>query len=98
MSLDLLALCEEFTIPHRPNTRIHLRMGFHTGPVVGVVAGCKIPNYCVMGDTVEIARSVEVMGEPMKINVSEASKQLLDDYGGFRLEYRGFIDLSVSSI
>lgn len=45
MALDLLAGSVVFQIPHRPNSRLHIRMGVHSGPAVGVVAGSKIPKY-----------------------------------------------------
>ena len=32
------------------------RMGFHSGPAMGVVAGNNIPNYCIMSDTGNLAR------------------------------------------
>ena len=34
------------------------RMGFHSGPAMGVVAGNNIPNYCIMSDTGNLARLV----------------------------------------
>ena len=68
----------------------------HSGPACGVVAGSKIPNYCVMSDTSNVARVIEKMGEGMRIHISGPSKALLDKVGGFRCEYRGLLDLGVS--
>ena len=48
------------------------------------MAGSKIPNYCVMGDTAAVARVMEKMGEGMRIHISSASKELLDKVGGYR--------------
>ena len=45
MSLDLLAGSVVIQIPHRPNAKVYLRMGIHTGPALGVVAGSTIPKY-----------------------------------------------------
>ena len=45
MSLDLLAGSVVIQIPHKPNAKLHIRMGIHTGPALGVVAGSKIPKY-----------------------------------------------------
>ena len=44
------------------------RMGFHSGPAMGVVAGNNIPNYCIMSDTGNLARfeatiSFQVFGD-----------------------------------
>ena len=99
MSLDLLAGSVVFRVPNKPNKSINLRMGFHrydeennvllkceyfSGPITGIVAGSKIPNYCVMGDTAAVARVMEKMGEGMRIHISSASKELLDKVGGYR--------------
>ena len=60
------------------------------------MAGTKIPNYCVMSETADIAREIEKQGEGMRILLSQASKQLLDKVGGFRCEPRGTLNLAVS--
>jgi len=93
MALDLLAGSVVFQVPHKPNKKINLRMGFHSGPTTGVVAGSMIPSYCVMGDTTAIARVMEKMGEGMRIHISSSSKDLLDKVGGYRCEPRGILDL-----
>ena len=67
-----------------------------SGPACGVVVGSRIPNYCVMSDTANLARIIEKRGEGMRIHVSATSKNLLDQVGGFRCEYRGLLDLGVS--
>jgi len=98
MALDLLAGSVVFQIPHRPNSRLNIRMGVHSGPACGVVAGSKIPNYCVMSDTANIARVMEKMGEGMRIHISATAKELLDKVGGFRCEYRGVLDIGRGQI
>ena len=47
MALDLLAKVLTFEIKHKPNHRLKLRMGMHSGQVVGGVVGSKIPHYSV---------------------------------------------------
>ena len=44
----------------------------------------------------EIARLVGKLGEGMKIHISATTKDLLNQLGGFRCEYRGAFDLGVS--
>ena len=56
----------------------------------------KIPTYCVMCDTANIARVMEKMGEGMRIHISSTSKALLDKVGGYRCDSRGILDLGVS--
>ena len=45
MALDLLGETVVFQIPQMPNYRLQIRMGIHSGPVVGIVAGSKLPKY-----------------------------------------------------
>ena len=60
-----------------------------------MVAGTKIPNYCVMSETANIAREIERHGEGMRILISETSRRLIDKVGGFRCESRGVLDIKV---
>ena len=62
MALDLLAGSVVFQIPHRPNSRLNIRMGLHSGPATGVVAGSKIPNYCVLSKAANVAKIVDQVG------------------------------------
>ena len=67
---------------------IHIYIFFNnSGPATGIVAGSKIPNYCVMGDTAAIARVMEKMGEGMRIHISSSSKELLEKIGGYRYDH-----------
>ena len=68
---------------------------YFSGPALGVVAGAKLPSYCIMSKTATVARKLEKLGEGMKIHISEDSKKLLDKVGGFRCDYRGTLELSV---
>lgn len=74
MALDLLAKVLTFEIKHKPQHRLKLRMGMHSGQVVGGVVGSKIPHYSVFGDTVELASLMESSGMPMKIQITPATK------------------------
>ena len=61
-----------------------------------MVVGSRIPNYCVMSDAANLARIIEKRGEGMRIHLSATSKNLLDQVGGFRCEYRGLLEVGVS--
>ena len=80
MALDLLAKVLTFEIKHKPQHRLKLRMGMHSGQVVGGVVGSKIPHYSVFGDTVELASLMESSGMPMKIQITPATKVILCYY------------------
>jgi CheY-like chemotaxis protein len=49
-----------------------VRIGLHSGPVVGGVVGTKKYLYDIFGDTVNIAARLQDLSEPMRINVSSA--------------------------
>lgn len=53
-----------------------IRIGIHTGDVVGGIVGVRKYIYDVFGDTINTTSRMESNSEPMKINVSESTYQL----------------------
>ena len=54
-----------------------IRIGIHTGKVVGGIVGVRKYIYDVFGDTINTASRMESNSEPMRINVSETTYKIL---------------------
>ncbi len=68
-----------------------IRIGINTGPVVAGVVGTKKFAYDIWGDTVNVAARMETLSDPGKINVSEATYELIKD--SWNCTYRGEIEV-----
>ncbi len=66
-----------------------MRVGIHTGPVVAGIVGIKKFQYDIWGDTVNTASRMESCGAVGKVNISEATFQLLKNDSCFKFEARG---------
>lgn len=93
MSLALLEAVKTFTIRHRPQDSLKLRIGIHSGPCVTGVVGLKMPRYCLFGDTVNTASRMESNGVALKIHISPETKSILDTFQSFQLELRGEVEM-----
>ena len=70
---------------------LDLRVGIHSGSVVAGVIGEKKFAYDLWGDTVNVASRMESLGLAGRIQISEATRILLDD--SFELEERGLVEV-----
>jgi len=60
-------------------TKWKVRIGIHTGKVIGGVVGVKKYIYDVFGDTINTASRMESYSESMKINISETTYRIVKD-------------------
>ena len=89
MAQDMLTDLAAYS--RRRGVALSVRIGIHTGSVVAGVIGTKKFNYDLWGDTVNTASRMESSGVPDRIQVSEATYQLLADR--FTFEERGPIEI-----
>ena len=66
-----------------------IRIGIHTGSVMGGVVGDWKYTYDIWGDSVNIASRMESSGLPDKINISESTYQIVKEF--FQCDFRGKI-------
>ncbi len=70
---------------------LQLRIGVHTGPVVGGIIGTHRFLYDVWGDTVNVASRLEATGVPGRIQLSETTARRIADW--FEMEERGPVSI-----
>lgn len=68
-----------------------IRVGIHTGEVIAGVVGVKKYIYDVFGDSINTASRMETNSEPMRINISDTTWNLVKDE--FDTEPRGELDV-----
>ncbi|XP_002737538.1 uncharacterized protein LOC100375330 [Saccoglossus kowalevskii] len=93
LALDLQTQVSMLSVPHKPQEKMKMRIGIHSGSCVAGVVGTTMPRYCMLGITVSIASKMESHGQAGKIHVSQEAYRRLNDFGGFELEERGIIDV-----
>lgn len=57
---------------------LHMRIGIHTGSIIGGIVGTNIIRFDLYGADVLIANKMESNGQEDRIHVSQTSKELLD--------------------
>ena len=88
MAIEMLEFAQSYSIG---NSRLGLRVGVNTGPVVAGVIGTKKFSYDLWGDAVNIASRMESHGIVNRIQVSEETYLQLKEIYSF--EDRGYLPI-----
>jgi class 3 adenylate cyclase len=94
-AVEMMREMEAF-IRENPELNLKLRIGVHTGKVVGGVVGIKKPRYLIWGNHTVIANSMESKSLPGHIQISESTYQKLKDCNEYTFIPRGQIDIGGS--
>jgi class 3 adenylate cyclase/sensor domain CHASE-containing protein len=89
MALDMQDALARFNAAH--DTKLAIRVGINSGPVVAGVIGTKKFIYDLWGDAVNIASRMESSGLPGRVQITEATRRRLD--GKIAVEERGTITI-----
>ncbi|CAG9331780.1 unnamed protein product [Blepharisma stoltei] len=74
---------------------LKMRVGIHTGSIIGGIAGANIIRYDIFGSDVLIANKMESNGVPGAICISEDSMMVIDNYkpGAFKFRFHQEVDI-----
>ena len=77
-----------------------MRIGLHTGEIIGAITGTKVVRYDIYGTDVQIANKMESSGESGKVCVSEVTKSLVEDYmtDSYLFEFKEEIVIASSNL
>ena len=87
LALDMLDTVAAWTLPDR--SRLELRIGINSGPVIAGVIGTKRFLYDLYGDAVNTASRMETHSEPGEIQITSATHELVKEE--FECKPRGTI-------
>ena len=98
MSILLHEAVKGIPNPLDPSMHLNIRVGIHSGSVLGTVMGTRMPRYTLVGDTVNLASRMESTSEAGKTQISPATAKLLRRTGKYILEERGEVTVKGKGI
>ena len=93
-ALSLVHVIEESNTD--PSYRLSMRVGIHTGEVIGGITGTNIVRYDIYGPDVLIANKMESNGEAGKVVVSEVTKEMIEDCSPESFEFKYLKEISIT--
>lgn len=67
---------------------LHMRIGVHTGKIIGGIIGTGVIRYDIYGPDVVVANTMESSGQNDQIHISQATKDMLEKLGSRRYRYQ----------
>eukprot|EP00002_Diphylleia_rotans_P003601 TRINITY_DN124_c0_g1_i13.p1 TRINITY_DN124_c0_g1~~TRINITY_DN124_c0_g1_i13.p1 ORF type:complete len:1006 (-),score=235.88 TRINITY_DN124_c0_g1_i13:351-3368(-) len=86
MALEMVRVVQ--ALPEIEGLRVNVRIGVHSGRVVGGIIGASKMVFDIWGENVNIASKMESNGTPGCVNVSHITKDLVGDDAGIEFEKR----------
>lgn len=93
---SMIEIIEE--VNYKYGSELNMRIGMHTGDVIGTIFGTNIVRYDIYGSDVLIANKMESNGEPGKIVVSEATKSLIESYKPEKYQFSLYKEVPLQSL
>lgn len=80
------------------NSNLNMRIGIHTGSIIGGIAGTNIVRYDIYGKDVLITNQIESNGLSGRISVSETTKNLIEEFKPGCFNFNFHKEISIHSI